>query len=138
MLDQLFELSRKAAESSLQTQQAMFKHLTQDWPSASPASAGLSADWSGTLRKRWVELTIEVLNKNRESLDSMYRAIIQTMEKALRLSEAKSSEDSVRAFEDVWRTLFDALKGQSEVQVREFQSWVERFLEMARAKQTPS
>jgi oligoendopeptidase F len=130
MLDQLFELSRKAAESSLQSQQAMFKHLTQDWASTSPISAGLSADLNGSMRKRWAELTMEALNKHRESLDATYRANIQMMEKLLRASEVKSSEDSVRAAEDVSRTLFETFKGQSEAHFRELQSWGERLLEL--------
>jgi hypothetical protein len=132
MLDQIFELSRKAAESSLQMQQAMFKHWTQDLPSMSPTSAGVSADWGGSMRKRWVELMIETLNKHRESLDLAYRTVIQTMEQALRISEAKSSEECVRVVEDVWRKLFDAVKGQSEAQFRDLQTWTERSFETAR------
>ena len=132
MLHQLFEISRKAAESTLQMQQAMFKHLTQDWLSTSPAAAGISADWGGSMRKRWVELTLEALNKHRESLDSTYRTGIQTIEQTLHVSEAKSSEDYVHAVEDVWRKLFDALKGQSEAQFREFQTWAERTFETAK------
>ncbi len=130
MLDQLFELSRKAAESSLQSQQAMFKHLTQDWASTSPASAGLSADFGGSMRKRLTELTMESLNRHRESLDATYRAGLQTMEKILRVSEAKSSEDSIRAIEDIWRSLFETVKGQSDAQLREIQSWGEQVLDM--------
>jgi hypothetical protein len=132
MLDQIFELSRKAAESSLQMQQAMFKHWTQDLPSMSPTSAGVSADWGGSMRKRWIELLIETLNKHRESLDLAYRTVIQTMEQALRISEAKSSEECVRVVEDVWRKLFDAVKGQSEAQFRDLQTWTERSFETAR------
>jgi hypothetical protein len=130
MLDQLFELSRKAAESSLQSQQAMFKHWTQDWASTSPMTAGLSADWGGSMRKRWIELTLEALNKHRESLDSTYRAGIQTMEKLFRASDAKSSEDSAHAAEEVWRSLFETFKAQSEAHFRELQLWGERLLEM--------
>jgi hypothetical protein len=132
MLDQIFEMSRKAMESSLQMQQAMFKHWTQDLPSMSPMSVGLSADWGGAMRKRWLELMIEALNKHRESLDSNYQAAILAIEKASHVPEAKSSEDAARAMEDVWRTVFDSLKGQSEAQFREFQSWTEKAIEMAR------
>jgi hypothetical protein len=130
MLDQIFEMSRKAMESSLQMQQAMFKHWTQDLPSMSPA--GLSTDWGAAMRKRWLELAIEALNKHRESVDTTYGTAIQALEKALRVPEARSSEEAVRAMEDVWRTVFDSLKGQSEAQFREFQSWSEKAIEMAR------
>lgn len=137
MLDQIFEMSRKAMESSLQMQQAMFKHWTQDLPSMSPISAGLSADWGGAMRKRWIELVLEGLNKHRESVDSNYRAAIQALEKALHLPEARSSEEAVRAAEEVWRTLFDFLKGQSEAQFRDFQSFADKAIEMARKADGP-
>jgi hypothetical protein len=128
MLDQMFEMSRKAMEASLQMQQAMFKPWMQGWPSMSPISAGPSAD----VRKQWVELVLEALNKHRESIDSNYRAAIQALEKTSRVPEAKSSEDAVRAVDDVWRTLFETLKGESEAQFRQFQSWTEKALEIAR------
>ena len=132
MLDELFELSRKAAESSMQMQQAMFKHWTQGLISETPTAAGISADWGGTARKRWIDLTIEALNKHRESLDSTYRASIQSMEQALRVADAKSPDDCVRGVEDVWRKLFENVKGQSEAQFREFQAWAEKSFESAR------
>src|SRR5579883_1208045 len=132
MMDQIYELSRKAAESSLQMQQAMFKHWTQDLPSHSPMAAALSADWPGSMRKRWIDLTLEALNKHRESLDAMYKTALQTLEKSFRISEALSSEEFVRAISAVWQNLFEALKSQSEAQFQEFQSLAEKFLDMAR------
>jgi hypothetical protein len=132
MLDQLFELSRKAAESSLQMQQVLFKQWTQNWASTSPVAVGISADWGGTIRKRWVELTVDALNKQRESIDQTYKASIQTIEQLTRISEAKSAEDCVRAVEDVWGKLFDNAKTQAEAQFREFQTWAAKSFEMAR------
>ena len=131
MFDQLLELSRKAAESSLQMQQVMFKHLTQDLASPSPIASGISADWGGTMRKRWTEFAVDALNKHRESVDSAYRASIQAIEQAARVSEAKSAEDYVKTTEEVWRRLFDAYKGQAEAQLREFQTLAEKSFEMA-------
>ncbi len=138
MLDQIFEVSRKAAESSLQMQQAMFKHWTQDAVSPFPMTEGLATDWGGATRKRFIELTVELLEKHREALDSSYRLGIQTIERLLRLSEAKSSEDSYRAVEEVWRSLFDSLRGQFETRSHEFQTWAERLFALARKSQSAS
>jgi hypothetical protein len=113
-------------------QQAVFKHWTQDLPSMTPAGVTLSADWGGAMRKRWVELVVEALNKHREQLDSNYRSMIQAVEKSLRIPEARSSEDAVRAMEEVWKTVFESMKGHSETQFREFQSWTEKAMDMAR------
>jgi hypothetical protein len=132
MLDQIFEMSRKTLESSLQMQQAVFKHWTQDLPTMTPAAAVMSADWGGSMRKRWVEFVLEALNKQRESLDATYRAMIQATEKLFRISEARSSEDAMHAIEDVWKTIFDSVKSQSEAQFREFQSWTEKAMDIAR------
>jgi hypothetical protein len=132
MLDQLFELSRKATESSLQMQQVMFKQWTQALLSASPAAVGISADWGGSTRKQWVTFMVETLNKQRESIDQTYRAGIQMIEQVAHVSEAKSAEEAVRSVEEVWRKLFDAYKVQAETQFREFQTWAAKSFEMGR------
>jgi hypothetical protein len=131
MLDQILELSRKAAESSLQMQQVMFKHLTQ--AVSSPGAAGISADWPGTIQKRLGEFTIDTLNKQRAALDSTYRVGIQAIEQVSRLSEVKSTEDGVHAAEDVWRKAFDAMKGQVETQLHDLQSFAEKSFQAVRA-----
>jgi hypothetical protein len=134
MLDQLFEISRKAAESSLQMQQAMFKQLTQNMLSTSPVAVGISADWGGSMRKQWITGTIEALNKQREAIDTAYRAGMQMIEQAARASEAKSAEEAVRAIEELWRKVFDGYKGQAEAQFREYQTWAAKAFEMAHNK----
>ncbi len=131
MLDQIFELSRKAAESSLQMQQLIFKHWTQDWQAVSPAAFGISPDLATTMQKRLVDLTVESLNKQRETVDQAFKSGIQVLEQVNRISEAKSADECVRTAEDVWRKLFDNFKGQAENQVREFQSWAEKSFELA-------
>jgi hypothetical protein len=136
MLDQLFELSRKAAESSLQMQQVMFKQWTQNVLSTSPAAVGISADWGGTLRKRWVELTLDTLNKQRETIDAAYKTGMQTIEQLARVSEAKSAEEAVRSVEDVWGKLFEGFKSQAESQFRDFQTWATRSFEIAHKTST--
>ena len=126
MFDQVFEGFRKASESSLQMQQELFRHWTQQWLSTPPNAAGVSADWARNMQKRWLELTVEMLNRHRESLDTMYKSGIQLIEQSFRLSEVKSSDEYRRLMEDMWRKLFDTLKDQSENQFRDFQKWSER------------
>jgi hypothetical protein len=136
MLDQLFEISRKAAESSLQMQQVMFKQLTQNMLSTSPVAVGISADWGGSMRKQWITLTLEALNKQRESIDAAFRAASQAIEQAARVSEAKSAEEVVRSVEELWRKVFDGYKAQAESQFREFQTWAAKAFEMAHKTET--
>jgi hypothetical protein len=136
MLDQLFELSRKAIESSLEMQQVMFKQWTQNWLSTTPAAVGISSDWGGTTRRRWVELTVDALNKQRETVDATYKMAIQAIEKLARVSDAKSAEEWVRAVEEVWGKLFEGFKCQAESQFRDFQAWAAKSFEMARKAET--
>jgi hypothetical protein len=130
MIDQIIENFRRASESSLQMQQEAFKQLAQQWSGLAPGAPGASAEWSGNIHKRSIDLTIESLNRNCESLESMYRSGISVVEQALRVSEAKSPEDYRRMVDELWRKLFTTFKEQSEVQLREFRRWAETMFEM--------
>lgn len=130
MLNQLFEDFSKASESSLQMQQEMLKVWTQQWLSSSNTT-GISAEWARTLEKRWIELAIEMLNKHKEGLQSTYSSGIQAIEQTFRLSEAKSSEESRRMVEDLWRHLLKTSMDQSEAQLREFRKMAEKSFETA-------
>ena len=130
MLDQLFDTFRKASESSLHMQQDMFKYWTQQWSGAS--NAGTTGEWSKNYQKQVVDL----LNKQREALDSAFKAGIQLIEQTFRASEAKSPEDYRRTMEDLWRSLIDTFKTQTETQVREFQKWSEKSFDMAQNGQS--
>ena len=123
MIDQIIENFRRASESSLQMQQEAFKQLSQQWSGLTPGSAGSSTDWGSSVHKRSIDLTIESMNRNCESLEQMYRSGIGLVEQALRVSEAKSPEDYRRMVDELWRKLFTTFKEQSEVQLREFQRW---------------
>jgi hypothetical protein len=112
-------------------QQVLFKQWTQNWMSASPA-AGISSDWGGTMRRRWLEMTVEALNKQREAVDSTYKVGIASLERLARVSDAKSAEEWVRAVEEVWAKLFEGFKAQAESQFRDFQTWAAKSFEMAR------
>lgn len=125
MLDQLFEGLRKGSESSLKLQQDIFRQWTQPWLSPNAAAEG-PGEAGQALRKRWLELTLELLEKHRESLDAAYKTAIDNIEQTLRVSEAKTPEDYRQALEETWRKLFESFKEQSEAQFRDFQKWSSR------------
>ena len=132
MLDQLFETFRKTSESTLHMQQDMFKYWTQQLNGGASSAAGSSGEWSRTYQKQ----VIDLLNKQREALDSAFKAGIQLIEQTFRASEAKSPDDYRRTMEDLWRTLIDTFKTQAETQVREFQKWSEKSFDMAQNGQS--
>jgi hypothetical protein len=125
----MFDNFRKASESSLQMQQEMFKQWAQQWPAMPLNAAGVSADWGRTFQKRWIEFATHSMNKQRESLDAMYKSGIQLIEQTFRLSEAKTPEDYRRMVEELWRKMFAVYKDLSEGQLRDFQKGVEEWFE---------
>ena len=76
MSDQMFDLYRKASESWLKMQQGLF----QQGPPASlfvaPLGAGVAPEWARTAQKTWIDLTAEILNSQRESVDGLYESAI--------------------------------------------------------------
>ena len=127
MFDQLIDGVRKASESSLQMQQEMFKNWTRMFSGAAPRR-GRRAGGLGPRRRRNAgsSSAIEMLNRHRESLDTMYKSGIQIIEQTFQVTEAKSPDDYRRMVEDLWRKLFDLQKDQSESQFRDFQTFYEK------------
>jgi hypothetical protein len=142
MFDLLFSTFRKATESTLQLPVEFFKTWTQQLLTMQPRATGAPYggtpyEWSRQLQKRSNELVIETLHKNRETLDATYRAGIQLIEQTFRLSDAKSSEEIRQVSEDLWRKLLDVVKQQSDAQVRDFQSWASRTIEIQQKSAAP-
>jgi hypothetical protein len=134
MYDQMFEAYRKASESWLQVHQDVIKNGAQQWMS-SPNAAGVATDLQRTLHKRGLELTVEILNRHRETLDTIYKSAIHLLEQTSRMSEAKSPEEFRRLGEDAWRDWFESVKGQSETQFRDVQTWAGKSLELVKGAQ---
>jgi hypothetical protein len=130
MFDQLFDTYRKTSESWLQAQQEMFRNVTQQWLSTPPGATAAGSEWNRALQKRWLDLAVEIMNRHRESIDTMYRSVIQVVEQTSRMSEAKSTEEYRRGVEDLWRTWFESVKSQSESQIRDVQNWAGKSLEI--------
>jgi hypothetical protein len=137
MFNQMFENVSKASESSFQLQQEMLRVWTQQWLTM-PQSLGISAELARNLEKRWIELSIEMLNKQKEMLESNYTSGIQAIEQTFRLSEAKTSDDYQRMVEDLWRQLFKSSMDNSEAQLQEFRKWADKSFEMAQTSFNPA
>lgn len=130
MFEQIFDSVRKASESSVQLQQEMLKQWSQNWMTMPSGATGSATDWGRGFQKRWADLTLELLNKHRESLDAMYTSAISIVEQSFRVSEARSADDYRRLVEDLSRKLFELFKEQSEAQFRDFQKWSAKSAEI--------
>jgi hypothetical protein len=130
MFEHIFDSVRKASESSVQLQQEMLKQWAQTWMSMPSQSAGATPDWSRGMGRRWAELALEFLRRQRESMDAAYASGIQIIEQSFRVTEAKTAEDYRHMIEDLWRKLFESFKDRSETQFRDFQKWSEKSAEI--------
>lgn len=130
MFDQLLKDWEKAAEASRQMQQEIFTHWTQPWMSAM-SNAGIGTE-SRASQKQWMEFAIDMLNRQRESMDATYQSGVQFLQHAMRSTEVTSPEDYRRTVEELWRQMMESFKKQSETQMRDFQNWAEKSFEMAK------
>ncbi len=130
MFDLVFSTVRKATESSLQMPLEFFKTWSQQLLTAQPRVNGTPYEWGRQLHRRSGEMVIETLHRHRESLDATYRAGIQLCQQVFRFSDARSSEEIRRASEELWGKLLDVLKQQSDAQVRDFQTWAGKSMEL--------
>jgi hypothetical protein len=129
MLEQMLEGFRKASESSMQMQQEMWKSWGQQWTAGAPGATP-SAEWARAFQKRYLDLTLDVLNKHREAIDSAYRAGIQMVEQSLRASEAGSVDDYRRMVEELWHKLFETFRSQYDTQFQDVKRWAEATFQM--------
>ena len=136
MDDQLFDSLRKASESSLQMQQEMLKHWTEQWAGSASQAPPTASEASQKVQKRWLALGIELLDKHRTSLDGTHAAGIQLIAQSFGAAEAKSPEEYRRLTEDLWRKLFDTYKNQTEAQLDAFKSWSTKSAEAVRDART--
>ncbi len=130
MTEPIFDTYRKASESWMHTQQEMLRNATRGWITPWPGLGGAT-----DAGKRWLDLTVEILNRHRESVDAFYKSVIQLVEQTSRISEAKSPEEARRLTEEIWGQWFESFKNQSESRMRDAQTFTERSLEIAQNAQ---
>jgi len=130
MFEQIFDSVRKASETSAQLQQEMLKQWTQTWMSVPTQPGGGIPEWGKGFQRRWAEMALEFLRKQRESMDAAYASGIQIIEQTFRVTEATNPDDYRKTIEDLWRKVFESFKDRSETQFRDFQKWSEKSAEI--------
>jgi hypothetical protein len=138
MLEQLSDSFRKAAESSLQTQQDMFKQWAQQWPSKHSRTAGSALELAEECQKRWRQVIIETLDSNRDLVDLAYKSTIRLIEQTFSFYRAKSPDELRRSAEDLWCSLKASVKAQADGHIRILQTASERVFELSAKPAVPS
>ena len=128
--DDVFKNLRKAAESNLKMQQEMFKQWGVMWPGfPSPQAAWL--DKVRDFQHQWTTTISDLARKHRDALDRQYQAALESLDEALRVSEATNPEDLRARTEQLVRKTLDCVREISETQMTEFQEAVNKWSELA-------
>jgi hypothetical protein len=135
MSDQVFDTFRKASESWLKMQQDLFQNSAPSSLFGTPQGAGVAPDWARNVQKRYLDLATEILERQRESIDALFKSSINLLQQTSQISEAKSSEDYRRATEDLWRKWFESVKSHSETQLRDVQTFAGKSIEIVQNAQ---
>jgi NAD(P)-dependent dehydrogenase (short-subunit alcohol dehydrogenase family) len=143
MYESMMDSFRKAAESTLQVQQDMFRTWAEYLnPAAArhdqPASAAAEvADQVAAARKRWQETITGMLDQHRASLDQQYREGIKAIDQAFKAADARDPEQLRKLVEELWRHGFDSLGTLVNAQTKDFQKAMEKWSDAAGKAFTP-
>jgi hypothetical protein len=129
MFDQVIENMRKATEATVQMQQEMFKKWVTLWPGV-PGASPAWGEQAQKFQKRWAETVTELLKRQREVSEAQFKAGLQNIEKAFQLGEVKTPEELRARTIELWKQCFESLRQASEAQMREFQTAVEKFVDL--------
>ena len=135
MSDQMFDTFRKASESWVKMQQDLFHTGAPTSFFSTPQGTGAAPEWARNAQKKCIDLATEILERQRESVDALFKSSINLLQQTSQISEAKSSEDYRRAAEDLWRKWFESVKSHSETQFRDVQTFAGKSLEIVQSAQ---
>ena len=130
MFEQVFENLRLATESGMQMQQELFKNWVGVWsgvPAATPTGGGekiLNA------QKNWADFIAEMVKKQRETLETQFKAGLKNIEEAFQLVETKKPEELRAKTIELWRKSIDCMRQTYEAQMRDFQAAVVKWTEL--------
>jgi hypothetical protein len=128
MFEQAFESLHNATESSIALQQEVFRKWMGLWPGI-PASIFPFTELQ-KFQKKWVEVVSELVKKQNETLETQFKAGLQSIEEAFRLTEIKDPEVLRAKTVELWQKTFDYLRQTSETQLRDFQHAVNKWAEL--------
>jgi len=128
MFDQVFNSLRKVSDSVIEMQQEMIKKWIGLWPGAA-AFPPVNTD-PVKIRTKWMEVTTELIKKQRETLEAQFSAGVQNIEEAFHLPDAKDAEEMRAKTVELWKKTFDCLKQTYEAQSRDFQAAVAKWTDL--------
>jgi len=137
--DQMFETFRKAAESTLEMQQNLFRQWTTAWPGTMagpiPKFQQPGIEQFQQFCKEWTEATAEVTRKNLEICERQYKAGLELLQTAFQPGGVKDLAEQRQKITELWQKSFECLKELAETQMKSFQTAVEKWMELVKKAQ---
>ena len=137
--DQMFEGFRKAAESTLETQQNFFRQCTTAWPGAfANPFAKAQPPWIEQFQefcKDWSQATAEVTRKNLDICERQYKAGLELLQTAFQPGALKDPAEQRQKITELWQKSFECLKELAETQMKSAQVAIEKWMEMVKKSQ---
>jgi len=129
MFEPVFDNLKKVTETTLRMQQEMFEKWVSLWPGVRPTQAAF-AEPAQKFQKKWAEFYEGALKKQRDTLETQFKAGLKNIEEAFRLAEAKDPEELRARTTELWQKVFETLRQSSEAQLRDLQTFAGRWTEL--------
>jgi len=129
MFEQVFESLKKSTEMSLQFQQDAFKKWTSLWPGFAPTQTR-AGEQAQKFQKKWAEFYEDALKRQRETLETQFKAGLKHIEEAFHIAESKDPVELRTKTIELWQKVFESMHKSYEGQMRDFQALVTRWTEM--------
>jgi hypothetical protein len=130
LFEEAFENLRKAAESSIEVQQNLFRQWSSKWPGF-PQPQASWVDKAQKFQKDWAKTVKELLAKHREILDEQYEAALRSLDEAFRLAQSADPQEFASRCEALCRKSLEALRDVGEMQVKETQEALNKWMDLA-------
>lgn len=130
MFEQAADSLKKVTEQTVEMQQEMFKKWLSLWQGFPAMPTGPWMEQMKKFQQRWSETVGEMVRRQRETLDTQYKAGMQNIEKAFQLSQAKSPEEMRTQTMELWQKCFEGVRQTYETQVKEFQLAMQKWMEL--------
>lgn len=125
----VFDNMKKAADANLKMQQDLFHQWTALWPGF-PSPQSVWTDKIRDVQHQWVNIVSDLARKHRDTFDRQYQATLESLEEALRVTEASNPDEFRKRTEQLCRKTLDCMREVSEAQMSEFQEAMKKWSEL--------
>jgi hypothetical protein len=130
LFEEVFENVQKAAQANFEMQQEMFRKWSAGWPGVpQPQSPWLEK--TKQFQKDWAKTIKQLLEKHRDVFDEQYQLAVDSLDEAFRVAQSSDPQEYAKRCEVLCRKTLDVWRETSELQAKELQAALNKWLELA-------